>query len=67
MKKLGTFTDPLLDRQIEEIISWGARPYIPSPGGGVNLRTPDGTKVFRLSVNNTGAVVATDVTGEYGP
>jgi hypothetical protein len=64
-KKLGTFSDPLLDRQIEEIIHFLNRPVLPEPGAGVIVRTPDGAKLYRLSVSDAGAVVATDVTAEF--
>jgi hypothetical protein len=62
MKKLGTFPD-LLDRQISEIVQWAKRPLLDA---GINVRTPDGTKVFRLAVDNTGTITSTNVSAEYG-
>jgi hypothetical protein len=64
-KKLGKFEDPLLDRQIEEIVHFLNRPVLPEPGAGVIVRTPDGSKLFRIRVDNAGAVVTENVTAEF--
>lgn len=57
MKKLGRFQDPLLDKQIEEIVRFGQRPVVLEPGEGIIVTTPDGLNHYRIRVDNTGTIV----------
>ena len=63
ISKIGNFKDPLLDRQIEEIIYHMKHPVIPE--GGIVLRTPDGTKLYKIAIDNAGAVTTADVTSDF--
>ena len=57
MNKLKTYDDPVLDRQIQALCEWTNRPVIRKRGEGIILCTPDGTKQYRLSISNAGAIV----------
>lgn len=56
-RKLGKFSDALLDKQIEDIIQWFRRPILTIPSIGLIVTTPDGTKQYRIRVDNAGAIV----------
>lgn len=60
--KLGLFSDPTLDRQIEELVSESKKPTILEPGVGIVVTTPDGTKHYRIRVDNAGNVTTDLVT-----
>jgi hypothetical protein len=64
MHKLGNFSDNLLDRQIEEIVNAVNKLTIYDAGRGVVMRSPDGTKFFRVAVDDAGAVTTADVTAD---
>lgn len=59
INKLKTYDDATLDRQIQSLCQWTKTPKVDDAGGGIILRTPDGTKQYMLTVSNAGALVIT--------
>ena len=57
--KLKTYDDPTLDLQIRQLCEWTKRPNVQDRGEGIVLKTPDGTKQYKITISNAGAITAT--------
>jgi len=57
--KLKTYDDHVLDRQLQELCAWTKHPEVAERGEGIVLRTPDGTKQYKISIDNSGSVITT--------
>lgn len=62
VKKLKTFEDAMIDLQFKYLCRFTEQPKVDTPGEGVLVRTPDGTKFYRIRVDNSGNIVTELVT-----